>query len=389
MSTFWIFAFCAFSSGFALRIADPIVLPVALHFHIDPKLSALLSTAYALPYALSQPFLGPIGDRFGKLRCIQFCVLALGIALALGTVAPNFYWLFATRIIAGAFAGGLIPLVLASIGDRYGMEDRQAMIGRMLFATIGGQMAGSAASGLIDETLGWRAVLAAAAFVALFAAYWAWFGVSREASQAPMAARASSFRALYAQVFANPRAPWLFGAVMLEGILAFGLFPYFGERLVQLSGRTREAISAETGIVLGAFGIGGLFYAFTVRRLVSSLGPRRMTVVGGIGMAACYALLMLLHDWRAIALVMLLSGYALYMVHNSLQTQATELAPGARGSAVALFAAGLFTGQGLGPMLLGQVVHHAGFVAALGMVAAGFVLLAVVIPRRVVIEKKL
>ena len=65
---FLVFAVCAFASGFALRVIDPLVIPIAHHFAVAPAAAALLSTAYALPYALAQPFLGPLGDRFGKAR---------------------------------------------------------------------------------------------------------------------------------------------------------------------------------------------------------------------------------------------------------------------------------------------------------------------------------
>src|SRR4051812_7899303 len=110
---FAVYAASAFASGFALRIIDPIVLPIAQRFGVTAAAAALLSTAYALPYAIAQPFLGPIGDRFGKTRCIQLCVAGLALMLLLGTVAPTFGLLAASRIAAGIFAGGLIPLVLA------------------------------------------------------------------------------------------------------------------------------------------------------------------------------------------------------------------------------------------------------------------------------------
>ena len=42
-----------------------------------------------------------------------------------------------------------------------------------------------------------------------------------------------------------------------------------------------------------------------------------------------------------------------------MQTEATELAPSARGSAVALFACGFFIGQGLGPLVFGALLHGA------------------------------
>src|SRR5215203_7344491 len=106
MPLFLVFAACAFASGFALRLVDPIILPVATHFAITPQVAALLNTAYALPYALAQPFLGPIGDRFGKHRCIQVCVAGLALMLALGAFADSYALLLASRVFAGIFAGG-------------------------------------------------------------------------------------------------------------------------------------------------------------------------------------------------------------------------------------------------------------------------------------------
>src|SRR6187402_3872336 len=143
MPVFLVYAACAFASGYAARLVDPLVLPLAGHFAVTATAAAMLNTAYALPYALAQPFLGPIGDRFGKPRCIQVCVAGLAVMLLLGAFAPDFRLLMATRIGAGIFAGGLIPLVLAGLGDAYEMSERQVMIGRMLVAIITGQMLGS------------------------------------------------------------------------------------------------------------------------------------------------------------------------------------------------------------------------------------------------------
>jgi predicted MFS family arabinose efflux permease len=85
---------------------------------------------------------------------------------------------------------------------------------------------------------------------------------------------------------------------------------------------------------------------------------------------------------------MFCTGLAFYMLHNSLQTEATELAPSARGSAVALFACGLFGGQGIGPLLFGPLMHTIGprislLAIAAGLVVLGRVVVAQVIDRRV------
>jgi len=84
---------------------------------------------------------------------------------------------------------------------------------------------------------------------------------------------------------------------------------------------------------------------------------------------------------------MLAGGLAFYMLHNCLPTEATELAPTARGSAVALFASGLFLGQGAGPLLFGPLAQYAGHAGAYVLVALALALLGQVVVLRIVGRK--
>ncbi len=383
MPIFLVFAACAFASGFALRLADPIVLPVAAFFSVSPAAAAMLNTAYALPYAIAQPFLGPIGDRFGKARCIQVCVTGLALMLAAGAFATSFTFLLATRIAAGIFAGGLIPLVLAGLGDSYDMTERQVMIGRMLFAIIAGQMLGSVVSGFANAAFGWHSSLFIAAAIGALAVLIAWTAMPASAPRGS-GAGSGSFMALYGRVFANPKAPWLYGAVLVEGGVFYGLFPYMGELLLTTTAPGSRVVSVETGLVLGAFGIGGLLYAASVRALLRLFGVRRMCLLGSMGAAACYAALAISPLWWLDAIAMFFAGVSFYMLHNSMQTEATELAPSARGSAVALFACGFFAGQGLGPLLIGPLLHFAGPRTALAAIAIALVALGRVVVAQVI-----
>jgi predicted MFS family arabinose efflux permease len=379
---FLVYAACAFASGFALRLADPIVLPVATSFAVAPATAAMLNSAYALPYALAQPFLGPIGDRFGKPRCIQVCVAGLAAMLFAGAFAPSFTLLLATRVGAGIFAGGLIPLVLAGLSDSVDMSERQVMIGRMLLAIISGQMLGSVVSGFANDAFGWHSALVIGAAVGALAAAVAWLGMPPGAN-ATAGRDSGSFADLYGRVLANPKTPWLIGGVAVEGAFFYGLFPYMGELLLATAAPT-GSIAAVTGLVLGAFGIGGLLYAASVRAILRALGVRRMCLIGSATAAACYAALGFVPSWWLAALAMFVAGVSFYMLHNSMQTEATELAPSARGSAVALFACGFFVGQGLGPIVFAALLHGLGPRAALLAVAAALVILGRVIVARVI-----
>ena len=86
-----------------------------------------------------------------------------------------------------------------------------------------------------------------------------------------------------------------------------------------------------------------------------------MMRVGGLVAGLAYISVAAPLHWTLIAGVFVVAGFGFYMLHNTMQTQATELAPTARGSALALFASCFFLGQGLGPILGGPISHAFGF----------------------------
>jgi len=57
-----------FSSTLFIRCIDPVIPLVARDLLVEPETAALLSSAFALPYAIVQPALGIAADMFGKTR---------------------------------------------------------------------------------------------------------------------------------------------------------------------------------------------------------------------------------------------------------------------------------------------------------------------------------
>jgi predicted MFS family arabinose efflux permease len=74
-----------------------------------------------------------------------------------------------------------------------------------------------------------------------------------------------------------------------------------------------------------------------------------MIRLGGVIALVGYAAVSLSSSWPSQMLAFAAAGLGFYMVHNSLQVLATELAPAARASSTALHAFFFFLGHAIGP----------------------------------------
>ncbi len=350
-----------FASTFALRSVEPLVGVLARDLASDPHRVALLSTAFALPYALIQPVLGPVGDALGKERVMSTCLAVLAVALTACAAAPGIDALFGLRMLAGAAAGGVIPLALAILGDRVAIAVRQVAIGRFLVAVILGQLTGSTFAGLIEGEIGWRGVFAITAGMAALGCAATVFGFDRADRQPMQRPRFGEALVRYRGIIANPRARVLFAAVFVEAIAVFGVFPHLAP-LIEARG---EGGAREAGLALAGFAVGGLIYAALVGHLVRLLGLARMLAAGGAICAGALLVVGLAGTWQADCAALTAMGLGFYMLHNTFQTQVTEVAPHARASAVALHAFSFFCGQALGVAVVGFGLNSLGQFGAL------------------------
>jgi len=103
-----------------------------------------------------------------------------------------------------------------------------------------------------------------------------------------------------------------------------------------------------------------------------------MFVIGGVAAGAAFLGLALGHGWVVDAVLMVALGTAFYMIHNSYQTQVTEVVPDARASAIAFHAFSFFIGQALGVALFGAGIGTLGWTASLTIAAATAVALGAV-----------
>ena len=344
-----------FASSVSWRAADPMLPVMAADLQVTLHTAALLSSAYSFPYAIMQIALGPAGDAFGRVPMIRLSLAVVAASLVLTAVSPSFGTVLAARAVAGAFAGGLTPMTLALMGDRVALNLRQVAIARYLIAAIFGQVFGAAAAGMLVEIVGWRVVFALAAAIVALAGLATILFLDGSFEKRSRLSFRGALRS-YSMVLANPMAILLYAMFLTEGAVVLGLFPFVAAMVLAHG----AAGAREGGIVIAGFAIGGMAYGFVVRSLVAALGQWNMMRLGGVLAGASLMAMALPIPWIALAGLFVVTGFTFYMLHNTLQTLGTELAPAARASAIALMATSYFTGQGVGPVLGGAITAAAG-----------------------------
>jgi len=365
-------ALAAFGSGMAMRVNDAMLPQLAQTFAVSVAAAAQLVSLYAIAYGAAQLLFGPLGDRYGKYRVIGWAVVACCLSSLLCGLALDFDRLRLARVLAGATAAAVIPLAMAWIGDVVAYERRQTVLARFLIGQIGGLSMGVWLGGFAADHLGWRTP-----YFVLTALY-AVVGVALFLSERrlPPEARAmrrgqdSALRRMasdFGHVLEVRWARVVLATVFLEGLFLFGPLAFVAAHL-----HHRLEVSLSTaGTLAMLFGIGGLGFALSSRTLVARLGERGLARAGGIGMAVALVTLAFAPSWPWAVAGSLGAGLGFYMLHNTLQVNATQMAPQRRGAAVSAFAACFFLGQSVGVTAAGWWVEQAGSQQALALGALG------------------
>lgn len=351
-------SFASFFSGAALRICDGLLPRLASDFAITPGTAGRVVLTFAIAYGVSQLLFGPLGDRYGKARVMCAAMFGCALTSLACALAPGFDALVRLRILWGIAAAGVIPLAIAWIGDAVHYEQRQATLARLLLGTLSGMTAGQLGGGLFADTpLGWRG-----AFGALCAGYVVvallLLARLRTIPAAPPVRTAGrfGFAQQLASVLAVPWARVVVLTVFAEGVFLLGPLAFLPAYLHQRFGLSLSVAAS----FIALYAVGGLVYAMVARHVVRRFGERRMVLAGGIvmglGFLAWYASPV---AWVA-APVAFAIGFGTYLFHNTLQTNATQMAPAMRGSGMALFAFCFFNGQAIGVSLAGLAYDHGG-----------------------------
>lgn len=371
-------ALAALASGVSMRLADALLPRLAREFGVSLGQASQVVTVFAVAYGLAQLLFGPLGDRFGKYRVIGWSCAASALTALLCALAHSHDALMAARLLAGASSSAVIPLAMAWIGDVVAYERRQPVLARFLIGQITGFAIGVWAGGYAAEHLDWRTPFyGVAVLFALAAVLLQWVRRGLPASVvAPRAAAPGNLlqRTLgeFGAVLVRPWARVVLVTVFFEGACLYGPFAFIAAHLHQ---RFDLPLSTVGALVM-LFALGSMSYALGARLLIGRLGEVVLVRTGSVFMAAALGVLAFAPTWWWAMPACSVLGLGFYMMHNTLQTHATQMAPERRGAAVATFAASLFLGQSLGVGAAGLLVGVVGTGWVLSAGGAGMLLVA-------------
>ncbi len=383
-------ALAAMASGISLRLADPLLPRLSQEFGISLGEASQVITAFAVAYGLAQLGFGPLGDRFGKYRVIAWACAASALTSLACALAPGHHSLLLARLAAGATAAAVIPLAMAWIGDVVPYEQRQPVLARFLIGQIAGFAVGVWIGGITAEHWPWRTpFFGVAAFFALVAVVLQIVrrrlpaaavqpvcppgGAPTSASNSAVGSAVGSAVREFRAVAAKPWARVVLVTVFFEGAAVYGPFAFVASHLHLRLGLPLSTV----GAMVMVFALGGLVFALNARLLVQRLGEVVLVRSGSAFMAAAFVAIALAPGAAWAVAACGLMGLGFYMMHNTLQTHATQMAPERRGAAVAAFASSFFLGQSAGVGIAGLLVGYTGTgwvmaAGALGLLAVAW-----------------
>ena len=347
----------AFASAANMRVIDPLLVQLSVSFGVTVGAASIAATAFLFANGVFVLVHGPFGDRYGKMPVVAIACIGAALCCMLSAISASLGMLTLARFLTGVTGSAIIPLAIAWVGDNVSYEKRQATLARFLTGQTLGLMTGAALGGAIGDWLGWRSVfwVLAAIYIlaggALFVVMRARPDIARPGERA-----AGSMIGQMLSVLKRPWARTVILVVALEGGVFWGAFTFVGADLHQRFDLGFAAI----GLAVAAFGAGGFVYVMVAHHLVRILGERGLCTWGGTGLGIAFAAMALAPTAEVEFAAIVVSGVSFYMLHNTLQTNGTQMAPEARGAGMALFALCLFLGQAVGVPVAAPIVDRWG-----------------------------
>jgi predicted MFS family arabinose efflux permease len=269
-----------------LYYAQPLLADMGRYFGVPERRMGLVAMLSQAGYAAGLLLFVPLGDRLERRSFILAMLGAVTVALVAVAAAPSFTWLAAASLAVGVTT--VTPQLLVPFAAHLaGPGERGRVVGTVMSGLLVGILAARTVSGLVGESLGWRAMYAvAAALMVALALALRWL-LPRSQPEPSGLSYLGLLRSIGGLLRDEPvlRQSCLFGAT------GFGAFSAFWTALAfHLAGPPFRYPSSIIGL-FGLAGIVGALAASAAGRLADRQSPRRAVGAGLAGILLAYGVL--------------------------------------------------------------------------------------------------
>ena len=305
------------------QILAPLLPEIASHFGVGAARVGLTVSGYALAAAVAALLIGPLSDRSARRPFLVAAGMVFGFASLSVFFTGSFFFFATARYFAGASAGVISALVVASIADRVPYERRGRAMSWVASAYVVAPMLGVPAVSWLAGESEWRAIylLFGGAAAVLSLSLTVWF---TEASTADTGERShwvlETSHNYYGFLKNKGTAAGALSAFFVSGgITGFTiyLFAYLSTEFgFSLTARGIVFLVSGGAAFLGALGAGPLS---------DRIGKRLVAIWGNVALAGLVLIVPSLGSGGIIYVVLGLVGLAAASRMAPLQSLVTEL----------------------------------------------------------------
>lgn len=350
----------------------PLLINIARDLGIQTSTAALSITSYMIAFGIFTILIGPLGDRYGKPKVMIIASFGSAIFSCLAFFAPNIDLLIWLRFINGAFSAGIMPISMAIIGEEFGETKRQMAIAKLMgMMTLGGATA-TVFGGILSYFASWRMVYFTYGCAELLIAFLLMMVLERRAGSLTKL----NYLEVYHGVLANNQKLWsILAIVLLTGFCVFGSFAFSGQ-LIQTATNSNVLV---IGLILAAFGFGGITGSVFAALIRKKIGNRICLIAGIIGSVALLAV-SIASSIPGLVIAWFGFGVSFIWLHSTMIMVAQSARPEMKGSIMSLISFCVFVGSGIGTIVNRRFLETIGVnfifqIAALIFFALGLIAL--------------
>ena len=328
----------------------------------------LLLSVHALFIAISAPFIGMLMDKVGRKPILITAVALYGLAGSSGYFLDSLYGIIVGRAFLGLAVAGIISGFTTLIGDYFGGEKRNRVMGlQAAFSGFGGLLFLSLGGFLAD--LGWRFPFLIYLFAFLVLPGVALFlyepQLSRKGPQKEAEPKAAA------------QAP-LKLVMLIYGLAFFGMLvfymvpvqlPFYLKSLGDIS-------NTRIGVAMGLMTLIGALSSMQFKKLKQRMSHVRIYMIFAMLMGAGYILLYMAQGYWQILAGLAIAGAGFGLLMPNVNVWLVSFVPGfVRGKYVGGLATSFLLGQFVSPLVMEPLVRSLGLGNCFGLV--GLLLLAI------------